>query len=675
MQASEEAISVGSDQTPNIVQRLEGLTTPEEYDALLATICRERGFTPEEIDDISQTNIFVTQVMDGHMRKDGVTPTCIHLKRVAIIIASQGGDVFNIKHGLLHDIVEDTNSKKDWTRDDHVILSVDNIDGLFGEEMAKAVASVSKVKTRYLKNNGNGSGKNHGEGKKEEEVIEANLPIHTHYRLFESLDNYRVVITKLADRLDYFLTLNENIGKPNRRRKALETLELYVPLAHILRMRFLRDELTRRALEIYSPKKTAFLVENTNKMYTKESMEDIAFDVYEVLSKRGAKGDQPDVLVFTPAWYRALVDYGPHLEDVDRHSYVPSVVRLAFRFEKTMTRYEDKRQWLALVGPWFHRLNREYGFTPGAWKKYREAVLNDDVYEIEATVKGRPVILRLESYERLNRDLRPAVDTMSHTAGGNAAVDEFNRIHENFMQLHLVWPADVASGSNSHIGKIVKEIIGNLGTRLVRVYGKDMKPAIFPKGATLFDAACFFGVDVARRAKRVKVERSLVGFTLPLDTELRENDTITIEIDETTNNFHPQMLPNATTNLAREMLQKELMAQVNRERSMPAHRRKITGQLVGQGVQMIKALYEKQARTQGADRVRLPRKIASYFDEKQGDPMIRRILKKAMKRSPTYESFMVALAIGKLESKTKRKEVSALIGRLMELQAERSNRT
>lgn len=659
----------GSDETSSFVQRLEGLTTPEEYDGLLYEICRERGFSEEEIEDIHNTNEFVTRTMDGHTRKDGVTPTCVHLKRVAIINAFVGADVFTIKHGLLHDIVEDTNSDKEWKTLQHPMVSILDLEELFGDDMAKAVASVSKVKTRYLKKNGNtGDGNANGDEKKPEDVIEANLPIHTHYRLFESLDNYRVVITKLSDRLDYFLTLNDHIGKPNRRRKALETLELYAPLAHILRMRWLRDELTKRALAIYSPKKADILIKNTSALYTQESMDDIAYALYGALSKRRAFDSQPDIFVFTPSWYRTLIDYGPHLEDVDKNSASVPVVRLAFRFDGGMKTADKRKEWLAFVGPWFHRLNREYGFQPGSWKRYREAIINGDTYEIETVVKGKSVILRFDAYDQMDRDLRPAVDRRKTTGDGNAAIDEFNRIHEHFEQLHSVWPADVASGSNSHIGKIVKEIMGNLRRPLVRVYGNDGKPAMFPKGATLFDAACFFGVDVARRASGVKVKRSLVGFTLPLETELHENDWITIESDEDTDNFTPEMLPSATTNLAKELLQKELMAKVNTELGLPREKRKTTRQLVGRGVQFLKGIYEKQARVQRVRHARVPRYIAPYFDKKTGDPAVRRIMKATMKQTPTYESFMVALAMGKLESKTKRKGVHAIVNRLIELQ-------
>ncbi len=635
---------VGSQRGPEIIQRLEGLTTPEEYDALLFQVCREREFTAEEIDQIDHANTYATTNMHGHMRKDGITPTSTHFKRVAIIIAAVGGDVFNIQHGLLHDIIEDTKDDKYWTISNHPVITAEAVAQEFGAPMARAVQSVSKAKSRYLRKvNGDGQGQEEESG-----IIEANLPIMTHYRLFEALDNYRVVITKLADRLDYFLTLNESIKKGSMGRKAFETLELYVPLADRLRMHWLREELTRRALSVYAQKKAAILEANTLDLYPRSELDLIEYEIGQEFDK-SPHSEKPDVYAFTPSWWHALREFGSKLEDVDATSTVPPLVNIAIPMAASE---HNENRLLSAVRPWWDVLHKRFRFPPGAWGQFKTAVREGGIGEIPTMVRGRVVMVRFATYEQFARDLTPVVNPFRREMQDSNALREFSMLHENFVQLHAIWPADVASGSNHNLGKIVREIIGHLHKPLVRVYGNDGKPAIFPRGATLFDAACYFGTTVARLVHTVHVKREDRYAGLPLSAPLKDGDKILMVEVPSRDNFVPAALSWATTNLARETIQKALLTKVASERMATRSKdRVITNELVGRGVTAIKLLYERRNLLHASSR-RLPRHLRPIFSNKE-DRKLQRLLKDM--NHPSYESFMIAVALNRLNSKRKQR--------------------
>ncbi len=687
-----EIRSMGPDRGPEIIQRLEGLATPQEYDTLLFDICHERQLSPSDIDQIDRANTYVTGIMQGHMRKDKVTPTSVHLKRVAIIVAALGGDVFNIQHALLHDILEDTKpGDKSWSIENHPVISVEDLQRDFGDQMAMAVSSVSKAKSRYLRvidtdeqamvlsrfelspmeastvqrkdmwkvKAPTGKRRIIGKNAEKKEIIEANLPIQTHYRLFEALDNYRVVITKLADRLDYFLTLNEFIKPQSARRKAFETLELYVPLANRLRMHWLREELAHRAFAIYARKKAAILERNTNAIYPRNVLDMIEQDVSDVFEN--SSGRKPEVYAFTPSWWQAFKEYGSTLEDADALTAIPPLVNIALPFS---VQRNDLRPWFAKIRPWWELVNKQFGLPPGSWTRFKQIVSEGEMGDFYTEIRGRPVIVRFGSYEQYEKDLAPIIRPNGQEVPDNMAAKEFAMLHENFMQLHEVWPANVATGSNHNLGKIVDEIMRHLHRPLVRIYGNDGKPAILPKGATLFDAACYFGSDVARMARVIRVKRADATYPMPLSVKLKDEDKVTMDKLETQDNFMPAMLAHATTHLAKEMLREALLRKVANERGVSSAKdRVITNELVGRGVGVVKALYDRRLAFTTSSR-RLPRHIRSMFTKKE-NMKLQRLLKDI--NHPSYESFMIAVALNRLTSKRKQRLLREIVDHLITL--------
>jgi GTP diphosphokinase / guanosine-3',5'-bis(diphosphate) 3'-diphosphatase len=135
-----------------------------------------------------------------------------HCVEVTKILAELHLDTYSLAAGLIHDVVEDTEITLDEVRDE------------FGVEIASIVDGVTKI------------GKVQFRSSTEQQV--------ENYRklLLSMAQDARVITIKLADRLHNMRTL-EHLRTDKRRRIALETREIYAPLAHRLGMAQIRWEL------------------------------------------------------------------------------------------------------------------------------------------------------------------------------------------------------------------------------------------------------------------------------------------------------------------------------------------------------------------------------------------------------------------------------------------------
>ena len=155
------------------------------------------------------------------LRKSG-EPYITHPLAVAEIINELDLDQDSIIAALLHDCIEDTDS----THDD--------IARLFGSQVAELVEGVTKLtRMQYTS--------------REDEQME-NLR-----KMFMAMaKDVRVILIKLCDRLHNMRTLQYQSGA-KQKEKALETMEVYAPIAHRLGMQKLKWELEDLALCYLDP--------------------------------------------------------------------------------------------------------------------------------------------------------------------------------------------------------------------------------------------------------------------------------------------------------------------------------------------------------------------------------------------------------------------------------------
>ncbi len=147
----------------------------------------------------------------GQTRQSG-EPYITHPVAVAQILATLGLDVETLVAAILHDTVEDT----PLTRDD--------VANQFGETVAELVDGVTKLEKLSF-------------ASRQEATAESFRKM-----LLAMSRDLRVILIKLADRLHNMRTLGAKSSE-SRRRIAVETLDIYAPIAQRLGMNLIRAEL------------------------------------------------------------------------------------------------------------------------------------------------------------------------------------------------------------------------------------------------------------------------------------------------------------------------------------------------------------------------------------------------------------------------------------------------
>lgn len=180
-------------------------------------------------------------------------PYIIHPLEVANILADMSLDSDSITAALLHDVVEDTP------------VTLEDIKSQFGKDVADLVDGVTKLgRIPY--------------SSKEEQQIE-NLR-----KMFLAMaKDIRVLLIKLADRLHNMRTIS-SMPPDKQRQKALETIEVYSPLAHRLGVQKIKTELEDISIRILDPVACEEIEENISKKM--DQNEAFLSSIEEIVSKR-----------------------------------------------------------------------------------------------------------------------------------------------------------------------------------------------------------------------------------------------------------------------------------------------------------------------------------------------------------------------------------------------------
>src|SRR6266545_428926 len=184
---------------------------------------RVQSYDPDADEDmLNRAYVYGLKKHGNQMRASG-DPYFSHPVEVAGILAEMKLDTASIVTGLLHDTIEDT----DATRDE--------IARLFGESVARLVDGVTKLSRLEVQS----------ESTKEAENLRK--------LVLAMSSDIRVLLVKLADRLHNMRTLHHIKDPARRRRIALETMDLYAPLASRIGMEKVKRELEELAFAELNP--------------------------------------------------------------------------------------------------------------------------------------------------------------------------------------------------------------------------------------------------------------------------------------------------------------------------------------------------------------------------------------------------------------------------------------
>jgi len=183
---------------------------------------------------VAKAYAFAEQAHRGQKRMSG-EPYFSHVTATAGILCGWLMDNATVAAGLLHDTVEDTGTP------------LETIKREFGDEIAFLVDGVTKL----------GHAKYRGAEEKAENMRKMILALS---------QDLRVVFIKLADRLHNMRTLRA-LAPAKQKRIALETSEIYAPLAYRLGMYNLSGELEDLSFPYLLPKEHDWLIKTTKEQY------------------------------------------------------------------------------------------------------------------------------------------------------------------------------------------------------------------------------------------------------------------------------------------------------------------------------------------------------------------------------------------------------------------------
>ena len=176
-----------------------------------------------DTDMIIRAYEYAKALHEGQYRVSG-EPYISHPVAVATIVANLELDTDSICAALLHDTVEDCSEK----------TNLKEIEKQFGKNVAVLVDGLTKLVQLNIDD-------------KEEAHIE-----NIRKMLLAMANDVRVIFIKLCDRLHNMRTLSVK-PDPKRRSTALETMQVYAPLAHRLGMQKIKQELENLGLSYLDP--------------------------------------------------------------------------------------------------------------------------------------------------------------------------------------------------------------------------------------------------------------------------------------------------------------------------------------------------------------------------------------------------------------------------------------
>lgn len=222
------------------------------------------GASPADIAFVEKAYDYAKQAHEGQTRYSG-EPYFIHPAATAKVLAEYGMDATTIAAGLLHDAVEDGR------------VSREEMEKEFGKELLFIVDGVTKLGTHKYR-----GAERHAESLRR--------------LLVATASDIRVLIVKLADRYHNMQTL-EHVPEHKRRRIALETVEIYAPIADRLGMGRMKRDLEDLAFPFIDPDAAAHVAE-VRKLKTKETEDGLAKvrkEIGKELAKKGMAKFRTDV--------------------------------------------------------------------------------------------------------------------------------------------------------------------------------------------------------------------------------------------------------------------------------------------------------------------------------------------------------------------------------------------
>ena len=414
------------------------------------------------------------EMHEGQLRHSG-EPYFTHPIAVAMILAKQRLDDDTIITALLHDTIEDTKS------------TYHEVEKQFGTEVAQLVDGVTKLTNLELSSKDNKQAENFRK------------------LLLAMSKDVRVILVKLSDRLHNMRTIRHMFSE-KQERKAVETMDIYAPLAGRMGMQWMREELEDLSFRVLNPEARNSIMRRflTLRKETGDVTPQITQDIRDVLAKAGIEAT---VLGREKKPYSIWRKMEEKKEGFSRLSDI-----FAFRI---ITKTES--EVYAALG----LVHQRWYAVPGRFKDYISQPKNNGYRSIHTTVSGR-------DGKRVEIQIRTQQmhDVAEAGVAAHWSYRDGERVENPFAVDPFKWLAELTEhvANNDMNEEFLEHVKLDMFADQVFCFTPKGEVVQLPRGATPIDFAYAIHTRIGSACVGAKVD----GRRVPLWTRLRNGQSVEV---------------------------------------------------------------------------------------------------------------------------------------------------
>jgi GTP pyrophosphokinase len=487
-----------------------GIVT-EDGDPLTILLERVKRIRPTaDLELIEHAYHFADWAHSGQTRLSG-EPYITHPWNVALIVADMGLDDPSIAAALLHDVVEDTE------------VEMATIVQEFGEEVARLVEGVTKLRRLQFHTF-------------RQEQVENLRKV-----LVAMAQDVRVILIKLADRLHNLRTLDP-LPEEKRKATALETLQIYAPIAHRLGIWRIKWELEDLAFKHLDPVAYRELARKVEKKRSERVhlIEKAIQQLQRALTEAGLEATVQGRPKHLWSIYQKMQREGV---DIDRiYDLIALRVIVNTEAECYLALGVVHKLWAPLPGMFTDYIAKP---KPNGYQSLHTKVVGPDGEIMEVQIRTWEMHRNAEygiaahwRYKEVGDEPQRKPDALDQALAWLRELMEMNR--------------DIRDAS-----EFTRSVIGDLFRDQVFVFTPKGDVIDLPKGSTPIDFAYRIHTEIGHRCIGAKVNGKLV----PLDYQLQTGDVVEIITSKHPKGPSPDWLRFVKTSLARNRIKRYLKEQ------------------------------------------------------------------------------------------------------------------
>ena len=426
---------------------------------------------------INEAFLFTANFHTGQFRSSG-QPYISHPLEVGLMLAEMKQDPETVAAGLLHDTLEDTRATKN------------EINENFGEITANLVDGVTKLNRLDIPNTRTRQAENYRK------------------MLVAMSNDIRVIIIKLIDRLHNAMTL-EYLPNEARKRIALETHEVYAPLANRLGIGWLKDALEdisfKHLYPVENEKIENLLNDGLDDIET--YLEDVKLEIEKEMTKNGINGSLSSRYKLNSSIFRKMKS-----QNLDFHQ-VFDICGIRIILENVMDCYSV-----------FGLLHSKWKPIPGRFRDYIALPKSNLYQSLHTTViamNGQRVEFQIRTRDMNQVANEGLAAHWQYKENRNLDKDTFDKFK---------WLRQVIENMSDETdpGSLLDSFKVNLFEDEVFVFTPRGDVKSFPKGSSALDFAFSIHSEVGIHCVGAKIN----GRVTPITKELENGDIIEVVTNE-----------------------------------------------------------------------------------------------------------------------------------------------